>query len=165
MENKRSGRSAAADTPFVTIPRSGDWTTRSQRKLAEFHVISEDNQTEDDGRRQLVGPGARKFLREDTNWGWWGTRGRGVKKNKGEDDGKLHREDDASAIYTRQCATSGCDASKSARAHWLPRVPARRQPDPTSEYGSDYLPPPTGSSKTILMMSHSCIKKRNNVHF
>lgn len=80
MENKRSGRNAAADTPLVTIPRSGDWTTRSQGKLAEFHVISEDNQTEDDGRRQLVGPDARNFLREDTNWGWWGMRGRGVKK-------------------------------------------------------------------------------------
>lgn len=134
MENKRSGRNAAADTPFVTIPRSGDWTTRSQGKLAEFHVILEDGQTEDDGRRLLVGPGARKFLREDTNWGWWGMRGRGVKKNKREDDGKLHREDDASTIYTRQCATSGCDASKIGSR-------SLAAAGTCEEYGSDYLPP------------------------
>lgn len=82
------------------------------------------------------------------------------KKNKGEDDGKLHREDDASTIYTRQCATSGGDASK---------VGSRSLADAgtceeASEYGSDYLPP-AKSSKTIPMMSHSCIKERNYAHF
>lgn len=141
MENKRSGRNAAADTPLVTIPRSGDWTTRSQGKLAQFHVISEDNQTEDDGRRQLGGPGARKILSEDTNWRWWGMRGRGVKKI----NEKMTENSTARTMPARFILASAqhpvVTRPKSARSHWLPRVPARRQSDSTSDYGSDYLAP------------------------
>lgn len=106
MENKRS---AVADTPFVTIPRSGDWTTRSQGKLAEFHVMSEGSQTVGDGRRLLVGPGARKFLRENTNGGWVGYEREWSKKKINE---KMMENSTDRTIYTRQYATSGCDASK-----------------------------------------------------
>lgn len=131
-ENKRSGRSAAADTPFGTIPRSGDWTTRSQGKLAQFHVISEEiKRMLDVGSRSV--PAHANFSRRTRtgDGGVW--RGRGVKKKIKE---KMMENSTERTMPARFILASAqhpvVTRPKSARAHWLTRVPARKHTDRTT---------------------------------